>query len=47
MTVLIRSPIAKLIEDKANGPAIINSLQQKISGMIAVPTGANSKKMRD
>ncbi len=28
---------AKLVEDKANGPAVINSLQRKITGLIAWP----------
>lgn len=37
--------IAKLIEDKANGPAIISRLQHKIPGIIAIPAG-DSKESR-
>lgn len=35
-----------LIEDKANGPAIIDDLRHDVGGLIAVPTGANSKTAR-
>lgn len=37
---------AKLIEDKANGPAIIDVLKHKIPGIIAVSPGADSKEAR-
>lgn len=37
---------AKLIEDKANGPAIIDSLKHKIAGITAVSPGSNSKEAR-
>lgn len=36
----------KLIEDKANGPAVMNTLRKKISGIIAVDTGNDSKIAR-
>lgn len=37
--------VAKLVEDKANGPAVINALQQQINGLIPIePQG--SKKAR-
>ncbi|MGC6367359.1 MAG: phage terminase large subunit [Candidatus Marinamargulisbacteria bacterium] len=36
----------KLVEDKANGPAIIASLKDKISGLIAVNPGTDSKASR-
>jgi predicted phage terminase large subunit-like protein len=35
----------KLIEDKANGPAVINTLRQKISGIVAVqPMGSKQAR---
>lgn len=36
----------KLIEDKANGPAIISELKKEIPGIIAISTGKNSKEER-
>lgn len=36
----------KLIEDKANGPAIISMLRKVVSGIIAVDPGKNSKESR-
>ena len=36
----------KLIEDKANGPATMNTLRKKIPGIISVDTGADSKIAR-
>ena len=41
MTARWPQAIAKLIEDKANGPAVINSLKATVGGMIAVePEGS-------
>jgi predicted phage terminase large subunit-like protein len=37
---------AKLVEDKANGPAIIATLKDKIAGLIAVNPGSDSKESR-
>ena len=37
---------AKLVEDKANGPAIIDVLKHKIPGIIAVSPGSDSKEAR-
>lgn len=37
---------AKLVEDKANGPAIIDVLKHKIQGIIAVSPGSDSKEAR-
>ena len=37
---------AKLVEDKANGPAIIDTLKDKISGLIAINPGTDSKESR-
>lgn len=37
---------AKLIEDKANGPAVISSLKKKISGLIAIePEGSKESRV--
>ena len=36
----------KLIEDKANGPAIINTLKHEISGIIPYNPGSDSKEAR-
>ena len=36
----------KLVEDKANGPAVISSLKRKITGIIAVNPGRDSKLSR-
>lgn len=36
----------KLVEDKANGPAIIDTLKQEISGIMPVSPGADSKEAR-
>lgn len=37
---------AKLVEDKANGPAIIDTLKDEISGLIAINPGTASKESR-
>lgn len=37
---------AKLVEDKANGPAIIDTLKKEIPGIIPVSPGADSKEAR-
>ena len=37
---------SKLVEDKANGPAIIDTLKDKITGLIPVNPGTNSKEYR-
>ncbi len=36
--------IRKLIEDKANGPAIISLLQSKINGLVAIPKNSGDSK---
>ena len=36
----------KVVEDKANGPAVINQLRSEISGMIALNPGSDSKEAR-
>lgn len=36
----------KLVEDKANGSAVIDTLQHRIPGMLAFSPGANSKEAR-
>lgn len=36
----------KLVEDKANGPAIISVLQDKVPGLVAVNPGSDSKEAR-
>src|SRR6185369_7597794 len=37
--------VAKLVEDKANGPAVISTLKSKISGLIAVePRGSKEAR---
>ncbi|AKG66638.1 terminase [Lactobacillus helveticus] len=36
----------KLVEDKANGPAIIDTLKREISGIMPVSPGADSKEAR-
>lgn len=38
--------ITKLVEDKANGPAIIDTLQREIVGIMPVSPGADSKEAR-
>lgn len=38
--------LAKLVEDKANGPAIIDTLKIKLPGVIAVSPGSDSKESR-
>ena len=38
--------IAKLVEDKANGPAIIDTLKREIPGIVPVSPGADSKEAR-
>ncbi len=38
--------IAKLVEDKANGPAIIDTLRREITGIMPVSPGADSKEAR-
>lgn len=37
---------AKLVEDKANGPAIIDTLKKEIPGIVPVSPGADSKEAR-
>lgn len=37
---------AKLVEDKANGPAIIDTLRREIPGIVPVSPGADSKEAR-
>lgn len=37
---------AVLVEDKANGPAIMDVLRRKVPGVIAVDTGSDSKQAR-
>ena len=37
---------SKLVEDKANGPAIIDTLKKKIPGIMPVSPGADSKEAR-
>ena len=37
---------AKLVEDKANGPAIIDTLKREIAGIMPVSPGADSKEAR-
>lgn len=36
----------KLVEDKANGPAIMSALRNEISGILPVPDGGKSKEIR-
>lgn len=36
----------KLVEDKANGPAIMSALRNEISGIVPVPPGGKSKEIR-
>lgn len=38
--------LLKLIEDKANGPAIISALEQQVAGLVAVNPGSDSKEAR-
>lgn len=38
--------LLKLIEDKANGPAIISALKDKVTGLVAVNPGSDSKEAR-
>ncbi|WP_407460080.1 phage terminase large subunit [Lactobacillus gallinarum] len=46
MTRFYPQATAKLVEDKANGPAIIDTLKHEIPGVIAVSPGADSKEAR-
>lgn len=46
MSKLYPQATVKLIEDKANGPAIIDTLKQEISGIMPVSPGADSKESR-
>lgn len=46
MTRFYPHATAKLVEDKANGPAIIDTLKHEIPGIIAVSPGADSKEAR-
>lgn len=46
MTERWRSAKAKLVEDKANGPAIMSSLRKKISGLIPYDPGDSDKTAR-
>ena len=36
----------KLVEDKANGPAVISTLKSEISGLLAINPGSDSKESR-
>ena len=46
MSRLYPEGIAKLVEDKANGPAIIDTLRREITGIMPVSPGADSKEAR-
>ena len=46
MTRFYPQATVKLVEDKANGPAIIDTLKHEIPGVIAVSPGADSKEAR-
>lgn len=46
MTRFYPQATVKLVEDKANGPAIIDTLKHEIPGIIAVSPGADSKEAR-
>lgn len=46
MSRLYPEAIAKLVEDKANGPAIIDTLRREITGIMPVSPGADSKEAR-
>lgn len=46
MSKLYPQATVKLVEDKANGPAIIDTLKQEISGIIPVSPGNDSKEAR-
>ena len=46
MTRFYPDAVTKLVEDKANGPAIIDALQHEIPGIVAVSPGADSKEAR-
>lgn len=46
MSKLYPRATVKLVEDKANGPAIIDTLKQEISGIIPVSPGNDSKEAR-
>ena len=46
MSKLYPQATVKLVEDKANGPAIIDTLKQEISGIMPVSPGADSKEAR-
>lgn len=46
MTRFYPDATTKLVEDRANGPAIIDALQHEIPGIVAVSPGADSKEAR-
>ena len=46
MTRFYPDAVTKLVEDKANGPAIIDALKHEIPGIVAVSPGADSKEAR-
>lgn len=46
VTDLFPNATLKLVEDKANGPAIIADLRQTIPGLVAVDPGGDSKEAR-
>lgn len=46
MSRLYPQATVKLVEDKANGPAIIDTLKHEISGIIPVSPGTDSKESR-
>ena len=46
MSKIYPQATVKLVEDKANGPAIIDTLKQEISGIMPVSPGADSKESR-
>lgn len=46
MSRLYPDATTKLVEDKANGPAIIDSLKNEITGIMPVSPGADSKEAR-
>ncbi|TAK30986.1 MAG: hypothetical protein EPO40_06230 [Myxococcaceae bacterium] len=46
MAVRYPEALLKLIEDKANGPAILSVLEGKVPGLVAVNPGSDSKEAR-
>ena len=46
MTRFYPDAVTKLVEDKANGPAIIDALKHEIPGIVAVSPGSDSKEAR-